>query len=213
MEIEADYATISSNDEDAILYINDKSTKKSIYEMNKIGPLKLDGSVKVQAKIKEGAIEYKTDIVKVDREEITLDFKHITAENAAIEKKQSLIQLADENYDAIETFYHDYRAAYVEDYNNHEFNYTRQYVAENSKPAKELLSFFENPKNVKYESSITTGNNTMSDLVAVNDTTFRFTSRAIYSSSDNLGATHDYDVTKVYTVVTSGDSYLITATQ
>lgn len=50
------YITLYSNYDDAILYVNNKNTKKQMGELNEIGPVPLDGSVKLfaQRKFTEG---------------------------------------------------------------------------------------------------------------------------------------------------------------
>lgn len=63
LEIEPKYATITTNSYDATLLVNGKQTESNFYGENKIGPLPLNGSVKVQAEVTDNGKKYKTDIV------------------------------------------------------------------------------------------------------------------------------------------------------
>lgn len=205
-EIEPDYVTVHSNNEDAIVYINGKSTKKSIYNIDSIGPVPLDGSVTLQAIVTDDGKTYKTDKVKVKETDITLDFKYIEDQITKAEQEEKLADLADEQYDDIEDFYTRFREAYESDVNNHVYDATSYYIASNSKLEKDYKSYF--PKFVD-DDEISNHTNELNNLVAINNTTFKFDTNESYTFYSHEGPTIDYNYKKTYTIQTSKGSYVI----
>ncbi len=59
------FFTIYTNEEDATLFVNGKSTKKTLKEIDSFGPVALDGSVKVHAEMKSGKKTIKSDTVTI----------------------------------------------------------------------------------------------------------------------------------------------------
>lgn len=206
LEIEPDFTTIYSNNEDATLFINGKSTGESIYNFGKIGPLPLDGSVTVQAKVTDGAENYETKKVKVKESDITLDFKYISDQQSIAEREEQLSYLVSNHYYSLESFYADYRSAYESDVNNHMYNATANFVVADTALDKEYQGYFD--KFVE-DGSINTHTNIILDITAVDDNTFKLKTSEDYSfySHKNIGI--DYSFKKTYTIVIFGDSYLI----
>lgn len=206
-EIEPDYITIHSNNEDAIIYINGENTKKSIYDLESIGPVPLDGSVTVQAIVTDNGKTYKTDKVKVKETDIILDFKYIEDQKKKKEQEKKLADLADEHYNDIKDFYTRFREAYESDVNNHVYDATSYYITSDSKLAKDYKSYF--PKFVD-DDEISNHTNILSNLVATNNTTFTFDTNESYTFYSHEGPTIDYNYKKNYTIRSSGGSYVIT---
>lgn len=59
------FFTIYTNEEDATLFVNGKSTKKTLEDLDLLGPVALDGSVKVHAEMKSGKKTIKSDTVTI----------------------------------------------------------------------------------------------------------------------------------------------------
>jgi len=60
------YVYIYSNYDDAVLYVNDKSTKMEIGDLEEFGPVPLDGSLKIYAQRKFGDEEKKSNVVTLE---------------------------------------------------------------------------------------------------------------------------------------------------
>lgn len=206
LEVKPAYTEIYSNNDDATLYINGKSTNKSIYDLEEIGPLPLDGSVTVQAKVKDGAQTYETQKVKVKSTEIALNFKYISDQQSLAERAEQLEELADDHYYSLESFYQDYRSAYESDVNNHIYNATENYVVTDTALDTEYKGYFD--KFVD-DDSINLHTNQFSEVVAVDENTFKFKTAEEYTFYSHKDITIDYKFKKTYTVILSGDSYLI----
>lgn len=83
---EDQYVYLYSNYEDATLFVNNKSTNKEIGEIDEIGPVPLDGSVKIFAQKKFGAEVKKSEIVtlKEDTTEANLTIGALETASGAV---------------------------------------------------------------------------------------------------------------------------------
>ena len=207
LELNPHYATISSNNPEAILYVNGQSTDQKIYDNDKIGPLPLDGSVKVQAVVTDGGKTYKTKEIKVQKSDITLDFDYITAQQQAAERESELSDLAYENESKVIDFYQSYRKAYESDLNNHVYDATSYYLQSGSKAEKELKAFF--PQYVS-DDEISNHTNIVKSFDAIDTNTFRLVSNEDYTFYSHEGPRYDYEYMRTYTIVKSGSNYVIT---
>ncbi|WP_010302286.1 TcaA 3rd/4th domain-containing protein [Kurthia senegalensis] len=207
LELNPNYATISSNNPDAILYVNGQSTEKTIYDENTIGPLPLDGSVKVQAIVKDGGKTYKTKEVKVQKSDIRLDFEYIAEQEQAAARASELSDIAYENESEVIDFYQSYRKAYESDLNNHVYDATSYYLQSGSKAEKELQAFF--PQYVDGD-EISNHTNNVASFKAIDTNTFQLISNEDYTFYSHEGPRHDYEYRRTYTIVKNGSNYVIT---
>lgn len=78
------YVSVYSNDDSAILYVNNKSTNKQIGELDAIGPIPLDGSVTLSAQRKFVNGTKKSNVVSVQENtsEVNLDFPETATDYA-----------------------------------------------------------------------------------------------------------------------------------
>ncbi|AZV42920.1 hypothetical protein BAOM_2311 [Peribacillus asahii] len=76
LQLDGQYVSISSNHDDAILYVNGKSTGQTVNELESIGPVNMDGSIKLHAERKVNGKTIKTDVIPVtDESGIDLAFE------------------------------------------------------------------------------------------------------------------------------------------
>ncbi|MBL4954685.1 zinc-ribbon domain-containing protein [Neobacillus sp. YIM B02564] len=75
LDLSGNTVTVSSNNEDALLYVNGKSTRKKIKDIEEFGPVKTDGSMKLQAVYQLGS-----HTVKSPEEPITSDGQEVYLE-------------------------------------------------------------------------------------------------------------------------------------
>ncbi|MBO2537702.1 zinc-ribbon domain-containing protein [Rummeliibacillus suwonensis] len=85
-------------------------------------------------------------------------------------------------------------------------NPTKTVTAMHEDFEKEDKSYF--PKFVD-DDEISNHTNDISNLVAINDTTFKFDTNEQYTFYSHEGPTIDYDYKKTYTIQSSSDSYII----
>ncbi|WML29902.1 zinc-ribbon domain-containing protein [Neobacillus sp. OS1-32] len=75
LDFSGNIVTVTSNNEDALLYVNGKSTGKKMKDIDEFGPVKTDGSMKLQAVYQLGS-----HIVKSPEEPITSDGQEVYLE-------------------------------------------------------------------------------------------------------------------------------------
>lgn len=100
------YISLYTNDGDAILFVNGKSTKKTIDEIDEFGPIKLDGTVEVFAeRVADGGKE-RTQVVVVEQGTYSVDLYFEEAEEMIVE--QEIHDTLDDVGDIEETIYNHY---------------------------------------------------------------------------------------------------------
>ncbi|RFU61115.1 zinc ribbon domain-containing protein [Peribacillus glennii] len=83
-ELEGASVTVYSNDEDAVLYLNGKSTNLRIDKINSFGPIATDGSIKLHAQRKvNGKTEKTEEFAVTDDSEVELLFEEQAIEDTA----------------------------------------------------------------------------------------------------------------------------------
>lgn len=164
--IEADFLTVHSNNPDASVWINDVDTQDVVEDAYNLGPIPLDGSITVQARVMHDGKEEKTKKVKVKDTSVQLDFDYIADE----ERKEELEALADEYKYEIEDIYTSFRVAHAEDENDHEISETLQYIA-SDKLEKTLSDKFNEFSGLDRENNHTYK---VLSYKATNDDTFEF---------------------------------------
>lgn len=75
------FLNVYTNENDAILFINGKSTGKTLEEIDELGPVALDGSVKVHAERKVGNKTIKSDPVTIKEGMYSVEFLFNPEEN------------------------------------------------------------------------------------------------------------------------------------
>lgn len=124
-----DILEIDSNYSDAIVWINNKSTKKTVEELSTIGPVKLDGSMTIQAKTTVAKKKYQTKNIKVTSSYINLDFDIDVNSSIAEEIEDDADDRA--NKFEIGALYDNYRTAHEDTLNNNSNTYVQSYIASN----------------------------------------------------------------------------------
>lgn len=204
LDLEPSFATLVTNNDNAKLLVIGKPFDFNFYEQDEIGPLPLDGSVTVQAEVTDNGQKHKTKVIKVNKETVDLNFDYIAAKEVLESKVEAMTELADENYDAIESFYQDYRKAYESDINAHIYSALAGYVIGGSA----LETLYKNyVTDFVGSDRISNHTNILTDLVAVNSETFTFNTREEYTFYSHKNETIEYGYNKKYTVIKSGDRF------
>ncbi|GEK31699.1 hypothetical protein KZO01_20080 [Kurthia zopfii] len=135
-----------------------------------------------------------------------MNFKYIEDQIAADEKFEALDNLVMNNESKIDDFYQRFRQAHASDVNNHRYDAVSYYVVPGTELEKTYKGYF---KDFKDGDEISNHSNYMSNLKAVNDTTYTFSTEENYTFFSHENETVEYFFKKQYTIVTSGDSYKV----
>lgn len=189
---------IESDVEDAILYVDDKSTGKTVSELYEFYPAQIRPSSKIYAltKDQEGN-EVKSEILPVDSDYLHLSFEHIQQESRIAEHEEAVNRL-------FKNFRSDYRDAIY--YTN--FSYIEDYFKDGSKIKQDYAKFVTDHDKISgyhYEFLL----NDITGFKALSDTKFELQSFETfnYTSSDD-GNIH-YERKKKYTISYTDEEYTI----
>lgn len=205
---------ITSDVADAVLWIDGKSTGKTVKEMNTIGPIPFNGSVEIAAETKDDEGKaIKGEAVAVESETAHINFAHIqekaAAQLAKTQQSEELEELAEmHEYEASE--FVTYFRSYFEDALNYgDFSYISEFFPPGSKVQSYYVEDIErhnemdNYYNYDFESNVITGVKAIDNktLQVTTDETFLFT-----SDEDTIR----FYRTKLYTVEILDYGYYIT---
>ncbi len=116
---------------DAIVYIDGKSTKKSVTELRELFPAQFNKDVKIHAVSEdEEGNEIASSEVVFDREDLYLPFEHIQKEQQSAEVQEEVKQL-----------YKDFRSDYANAIYQIDFSYIEDYFKSGSKIRKDYAKF------------------------------------------------------------------------
>lgn len=199
--LDAKFLTIETNNTDATLFINGKSTDTKIYDKNEIGPLELDGSVTVQAKVTDEGKEYKTKSVKATKNIIQLNFDYI--ENQ--ERQEELNELVSSNEYSLENLFLSYRQAHEDTLNSGSNSYIGDYIA-SSKLAGDFVKLAKADPLLK-ENNHT--NNILS-ITAIDENNFSLLSEEKYTFYFDDFRIEEWKLSRVYSIEYIDGSFKIT---
>lgn len=178
-KVAAAMVSLSSDLDNSTVFINNKTTKKTVTEINDaggIGPIPLDNSVSIYSKGKndDGNL-IKSSVVKVSSEEVNLPFKEVqqAREEAA---KQSALEANKEEYeDRIREFYEGFRSDYQADFNDHDYYYLEDYFYPTSTSL--IADFKEYLDKFVEDDQIELGPDTILSIKAISPTEFELIAR------------------------------------
>lgn len=144
MELDGASIVVYSNDENAVLFVNGKSTGKKIADIDSFGPVPTDGTIKLHAeRTKDGKKEKTEEFEVTDDSSIDLIFEEPETETASAEADlQGYMDAIGE--EQIESFMYDHFVTQVNAFNNRDFDVAKETLDPNGK------SYIENRKYIKY---------------------------------------------------------------
>lgn len=108
------YVELYSDNSDAILYVNDESTKEEIGDIGYFGPVAKDDSIELHAQKEFSSGDKKSDTVKIGKDtdyaSLMLDYDDLDEEQGKEKEKQEALDAIDDHYEAISD--EDYETAY-----------------------------------------------------------------------------------------------------
>ncbi|MEI4768822.1 hypothetical protein WAX74_04005 [Psychrobacillus sp. FJAT-51614] len=213
-EMEAGMATITSDLPDAVLWVNNKSTGKTVTEITSLGPVPYDGTVTITAEAKdtEGKI-VKGEQVAIKSNSAHIKFAHIQDKIASDRKKQLEIEvmrlLKNEHEENVGYYIDNFRYDFENALNSADFSYISGYFPTSSEIQSIYLKEIENHGKIDGYYDYDFQSNTITDIKAIDQNTLYVeTAEVFYFYSDDED--YIYNKTKGYTVTINGDQYFIT---
>ena len=123
LQLDGQYVSISSNHDDAILFVNGKSTGLKVNEIESFGPIRTDGSIKLHAERKVNGKTIKTDVIPVtDESGIDLAF-----EEEEEEEYEYVAASTDTKFDEVSQFMNDFCISGVQAINSRNISVAESY--------------------------------------------------------------------------------------
>lgn len=192
IEIDYDKVHIESDVEDAILYINDKSTKKKLSELNEIYPVTLDGKTKVHLVYKDqNGKEIKSSVYPIDSAYMNIEFDEVEE----IDEK-SLTNDVQGDY---RSSYQQYRSNFEKALNAVDFSYVESYFIEDSQMMRDYKTFVEDHSSIAGSNYDFISNEIGSETLLENGD-IELTINEIFDYYSNEDGTYHYDRDKRYVI-------------
>ncbi|MDQ0803434.1 zinc ribbon domain-containing protein [Priestia megaterium] len=146
----SDYAVyVSSDYDDATLFVNNEDTKTEIGDIDYLGPLPMDGSVNVYAKREFDSGEKKTEAVSIKKgmTEIALNFDEESTSKVSAPVKEEEENHQDSNTDSgvstseISSFIEQYMNATISSINSGDFTIAEPFIDSNGPKYKEQKEY------------------------------------------------------------------------
>ncbi|ELK45861.1 zinc ribbon domain-containing protein [Halobacillus sp. BAB-2008] len=203
---------IDTNKPEAVLFVNGKSTKKTLAEVGEIGPVPEDAKLELHAEWKnaDGRVE-KSEVVRPgDVSFGALPFLFgMEEEDAFLEEEQAPVEAAapgggeEQAAEFVEAF----RTAYEEALNTRDYSRIEPFLKEGSVAASDLKSFMAGLE--EDGSSYEFLTNEVSAIDARDENTFFLTTRETFVFHGADGASVDYDRKKEYRLVLVDGTFAI----
>lgn len=194
---------ITSDHDDAIIWVDGKSTKKTAKEL-KLYNVPTDGSVKLQAVTKVDGKEVKSETVAVKGTEVHLAFADvqakIKAEEFAKEKKQAMEDFAYEYEDSVRQMYYDFRNSYYSALTNVDFSYVSDYFADGTQLKDDYREFVLEHNEFDFSYDYDFISNDISSIETVNENTFNLYSYEVFEFFTSTDDNWHYERQKKYTI-------------
>ncbi|MCA1055202.1 hypothetical protein LCM10_09400 [Rossellomorea aquimaris] len=205
MEFEGNAYEIDTNQPEAILYVNGKSTNSTLGEYKYLGPFPVDEEVTMFAEMET------PDGKKVKTEPITQDevslgglpFMFAVEEepNEAVMEEVSTF----EQQAALHVL--DFRDAYEQALNKRDYSLIASYMMPGSVAEEELKEYIGDLQDKEYSYKFT--DNTIVETKEVDAEVFKVRTKEKFIFTNHLNEQTTYDREKIYTVIQNGFTYTI----
>lgn len=206
-ELVLDYSdqkiTVSSDYDDAIIWIDGKSSKKTAEQL-KLYNVPTDGTVKLQAIATADGKEKKSEIVAVDDTEVHLAFSDvqakIKAEKAEQDKKQAMADFTYEYEDLARQTFYDFRDSYYYALSYADFSYVSNYFADGTKLKDDYREFVVEHNDFDFSYEYDFISNDIASIETVNENTFNLYSYEVFDFFTSTDDNWHYERQKKYTL-------------
>lgn len=138
IDLADEFVTLYSNDDDAILYVNGKSTDQTISDVVELGPIPFDGSVVLHAERKVDGVIEKTETVEVVSDTVELYF-----EEREEDSSEKTIVSTDYDQNAIEQYMLNFYHLNVQAINRGDFSLASHLYDPNGKAYGEMEAYVD----------------------------------------------------------------------
>ncbi|MFJ7980142.1 TcaA 3rd/4th domain-containing protein [Lysinibacillus xylanilyticus] len=207
---------LTSDIDDAIVFINGKSTGKKAQDVN-LFAAKLDDSVKVYA-VKKGqdGQEEKSEIITLNNKQNHLQFTSVQAKQKAEEEKKAnqlaLKTFLSEYEDTARSLFYDFRNNYKYALENADFSYVQDYFLEGTQIRKDYSKFVTDHTNFGFY-FYDFKSNMIDKIYATDTSTIILDSTEIFEFYQAEDGTWSYQREKRYTMKLSNNTLFITDIQ
>lgn len=189
---------VDANIADAVVYIDGKSTKKTVEELEEIYPAQIRSNIDIYAEVEDadGNIQ-KSDVLQMDDEYLQLTFAHV--------EKEDELKMHEEE---VRRLFKDFRADYEHaiDYTN--IDYIDGYFKDGSKIKRDYAKFIIDHRGIpgyRYDFQL----NDIKSFKVVSDTKFEVYSFETFDFSSDEEPTTHYEREKKYVISHEKDAYYI----
>lgn len=187
---------VTADHKNAIVYINDKSTKKKPAELMLV-TLPTDGSVTMYAEYTDGDKKTLSDKVKVTSTKVHLPFVEVQKKMAVTAAKEELLT----NYrEYARSFYYDFRNSYEDAVNYADFSYVSNFFQDGSKLKRDYSGFVLDHRNFDFYYQYNFLTNDITDIKAVDSETLTLTSFELFEFYSTDDGDWKYEREKLYTL-------------
>ena len=206
IEFEANEYAFSTDEEKAQLFVNGEGTGLTFAELEKIGPVPYDAEFELHAELEkaDGKV-VKTDVMTVDDVGwYGFDFNFDEEDASGSETASSD---TDVDVDSIGDIVLDFRDAYESALNNKDFSLIAPYLEKGSTAYEELEEYVGDLEDTAYHYDFTS--NEIVDVDELAGDEVIVTTNEVFTFTNHLDDKIDYDRTKEYVLVKSGEAYKI----
>lgn len=194
---------ITSDYDDAIIWLNGKSTRKTAEQL-KLYNVPTDGTVKLQAITNVDGGEKKSETVAVEDTQIHLTFADvqakIKAEEVAKEKKQAMEDFTYEYEDYARQLFYDFRNDYTSALMYGDFSYVSDYFADGTQLKDDYRKFVLGHNDFDFNYHYDFISNDISTIETVNENTFNLYSYEVFDFYTSTDDNWHYERQKKYTL-------------
>lgn len=192
--------------QDAILYVDGKSTKEKVSDIDELGPIPVDSKVTIFAEWKDGDGKvHRSKVINLGHEQsayLYLEFD----ERIALEEN-SLKDGEEEEQFEVAAFILDFRDAYEDAVNYTDYSYIELYMKQGSEEEEDLIEFVNDMKKADYYYDFK--DNTVTSVQKKDKQNFEAKTNEQFRFYDADGIVYDYDRVKTYYVEVIDDEYKI----
>ena len=206
-ELEWGFKTValSSNVSNAIVFIDGKSTKKTVTELKKMHPIQFNEATKIHAVTKDSkGVEVSSDVLPLSTNKLSLNFAHVAKEERAEVQKAVNV----EQVNTVKELYRQFRDNYSSAIYYIDFSYIGNFFIEGSKIKQDYAKFVHDHQNI-YGYDYTFLLNDITSVNQISDSKYELYSFETFNYSSYDDAPLNYERKKKYVFIKSYGEFFI----
>lgn len=202
IDLDGNYVEIHSNIDNATLYINDKNTQIQLSNGYSLGPIPIDGSIKIMASVNIDGKMYKSEETSIDGYssyyELYIDY---------VEPVEETVEVVYRNEDInskIAALMEGYQYGMVEAINNSNYSYVQAFIQNSSPLNKSQVNLIKHLSSKGTTESLI--DYTIHNITKVSDTIFEAEVSEQHNIYYSSGTSDTVSNRWIYTIIKQGDS-------